>query len=441
MLEEEELYEMPQSARNPFLMPPGSEKFDYREKQAQEARSKWNSYKKMSLVQRTDLVKPTVPPLVTTATMKVHEPTRTKQNMKSPREVPQFKTERHQRMTEFIEQKREIFLIQLMIDRKNKERNKLSNDIITEEKNLQDTEIQIEQTANQYKMQSAQIEANLARARIAAEAATKKRMELQKELKRATNAVGVSKSEILKNEDTLEAYRRYDKFMRMVAPEPFKDPKELIDYFAQMENENLFLLQQCQNIENDIMSKVDEASGRINETQKDIDVVEKKLEKVPEIPVLEETLVTGSSETEMLDNELVFITEMVSKTYTACFGKGANVTAISQLEKIEMALEHLYDEIATVKPSFVAEKQSIKDKERRENEKREANEAKVAELKRKMEAALARSNKPVKKRTGRPPVCRMLPNSTNKKNVEKVQAQMLEQQRLDHLLFDPDESD
>ena len=443
----------PRSARrsyvNPFVMPEGSDRFGYREDENAKQREELAKIHQMSLIQRTDRMQPSIPALAN-QTARPHEPKTAKSNQSAPREIKPVPPEspnvvKSMRMTDFVQEKREIFLIQLIIDRKNKEVQRLNNQIKSEEDQLQDTEMKIVEASNEYKMTSAQIEAMLARARNSSETATKKRVELQKELRCQQQTVSLIRSDIMKNEDLLENYKQCKEFLDSVKPsyanfdDYFKGPDVLLKHFDDMEQENLFLLDQYQNRQDEIQKDQKKFDKDLIESEELLTKVSKKVETLPQAEVEDLQLCPGNVQmSEQIDSETAKLTELIKKTFLHCFGKPSTDTAISMLELIEKAMDDLYAKVQNVKPSFRNEKMTIKDKQRHLQELRDEADRKQAQQYEKMMKAYEKAKQPIIKKTGRRVYRRMLPNMFIKKDEEAERRKAEERQRIDNLLYGPD---
>jgi hypothetical protein len=294
-------------------------------------------------------------------------------------------------------------------------------------------------------MATAQTEAALARARKASEAAMKKRMELQKDYKYSLHASSVVRAEIARNENTIYAYRRYAEFLKIVTPDGyetkdfFDDPKKLMEELDAMEQDNCFLMEAYEDLLSDDAKRTSQMENKVRTTETEIRDVQTKWDMVPVVTESREVLMNGSvMEQEALEAELRLLADRIMETYVNCFGKTANLTSILMLEKIENALEDLYVRIQYVKPSFVEDKQKIKDEQRIEKHRLELLEKKEAGQRLKMEQALARAKMPIKKRTGRPPIARYLPIMFHRKDPEVCEAEALERERIEKLLYGSD---
>jgi hypothetical protein len=82
----------------------------------------------------------------------------------------------------------------------------------------------------------------------------------------------------------------------------------------------------------------------------------------------------------------------------------------------------------------MASKQLEKEKARRDIQRREKAEQHERDQKRKLEQALARAQMPIKRRTGRPVICRTLPLQLGV-NASAEQKKQEEEQQIDELLY------
>ena len=444
----------PKSARpyvNPFVMPEGSDRFQYREEENQRQKAELASIHRMSLVQRTDMMTPRIPPLVSKATMKVHEPgstrgtvaPRTREVKPVPPEAPN--TAKNMRMTEFVAQKREIFLVQLLIERKTREMTRLETEMRAEERSLLETENALSEASNQYKMATAQAEAALTRARKSLEAATRNRVELQREYKLVQQSSSIMHSEISKNRDTLEAYRKYHEFLVNITPQGrtmedfYKSPKLLEEEMDNLEKENLFLIEQYENAQTELAKGENVESEMLSETNEELKKVQERLARVPKVEDMPEIPEEVDRETSAaVDKELDDINGLVKQTYLNCFHAEANISAMMMLERLESALEDMYVKMEYVNPAFAAEKQAKKDYLRAEQRRAQENQRREAEQRLKIEHALERATRPIKKRTGRPMMRRMLPIKIEEQDDEQLRAQLREQERIETLLYGED---
>jgi hypothetical protein len=421
---------------NPFILPAGAKQFHFREIEDARRQEILASTRAMTLVQRTGLEQQPLPPLVSKGTIRHRRAV----GMPPPPETPH--TTRRMRMPEYIAQKQEVFLIELMIQRKRQEMASLDAERQAEEAAFLTAERVITDTSNEYKMASAQTEAAVARARKASEAATSRRMELQKQHKMLLQSVAIARSDISKNEDALERYRQYRDFLVNMTPEGrdpdefYDGPERLIQQLDELERSNVFLVDEFESLSDcheKRVENVETAIGRVDEAVAD---VQERAQGVAEVHELSEAISEDDVRaSEQTNRELMYLTEIIARTHTNCFRVTGNLPALLMLTRIENALEDLYRKMKAIRPVFVEAKQRQKDEERMERQKEEASEKKAADQRLKYEQALERAQMPIKKRTGRPPLKRMLPITAKAVDPEKSLADQIERERIEALLY------
>jgi hypothetical protein len=423
-------------------MPEGSDRFTYREDQDRLRLERIAETQKQTLVQRNDSLKSSVPPLVTTATMRVHEPGYQRSPPPSARRPRTTSKHQHRRLVpEFIAEKREIFLIGLMCGKKTGEMQSMSVEVTSEERDLQDMEARIREMSAQYKRDSAQLEATLARARIATESATKSRMDLHKQYKLLVQSNAGIRAEITKNEDNLERYRTYRRFLNMLTedkPAGFaQNPQALIAELDALEGDNLFIFDQFEALGTVTDQRLTDLTMEVDGTDVQLRRFIKAAGPIPQFHETDYKLSDSNMrEGEQLDSEIQHIGHLIRVAYVKCFGKvDPDVSIMSMLEQINRALERLYVRSSFVDPRFAETKQHKKDEERAEQRRLDTQARKEAEQRQKVEQSLARATKPRKQMTGRPMVMRMLPITSHRPNEAKLRAAMLERQRVETLLF------
>lgn len=412
-------------APNPFDLPPDSELFAMRDREAQLQKEHQKKVMKQSLVERTLSCLPPLHSQSRHACRSVSESTAGFQIA-----PPVAEHQRRQQMAEFVDQKREIFLVQLLIDRKNKEIQRIQQLRKTEKKNIREEEAKIAETTNQYKMTTNQMEAELTRAKKAMDAAIKHRTELSKELKKKKAYVAVVKSEISRNDETLEAYRTYSEFLKRLTPpdstvqEYFNDPQVLLDELEKVENENLFLIQHCQELYYEQETGITSLTTQIDQVDYEACELKKGIEKLNDgLKVSTEfdtsTSSVANKESDQLELQLKRLSKYVSETYRNCFKETADVNTLTRLERIENELERMYRGSECIDPAFIAAKQTEKDKVRRDIQRKAKAEKQALEQQRKLDQALARAKMPIKRKTGRPCNERILPIKSKRPQDEK----------------------
>jgi hypothetical protein len=106
----------------------------------------------------------------------------------------------------------------MIIDRQQSEIRKIEKTIVDSEQAAADDEANIGALTKEYKVTQGQLETQLTRVLRRAERATQWRSELQAKLKRATGNVHITRSSIIKNQETLAEHRQYELFMDRLTP-------------------------------------------------------------------------------------------------------------------------------------------------------------------------------------------------------------------------------
>lgn len=345
------------------------------------------------------------------------------------------------RISEFIQEKRDIYHVQMLMDRKNYEIQRLNKQISNEESALLEQERNIEESSQSYKLQNAKIESELAHARKKMEEAVRKRVSATKNLRLFKQQVEQMKSEISKNLDILDDYQSYKIFLESLIPDGrsieqyFTRPSDLMTEMEVVEKDNLFLIRQC-HILMDMQNRGEKVMNEdINKTEMMIEKAQQKLLNIEEVPFFDDSNFNVKDEQKEVEDEIKKFNKLVSHLFIRCYKKESNVSTIGILEKIENDLEEMYKKIDAIDPKFVSERQSMIDKRRREQIRKDKLEKQALEQKMKTDQALKRATQPIKKQTGRPLYERTTPVKIHKTNDAKLLAQKMEQQRVDTLLY------
>lgn len=342
---------------------------------------------------------------------------------------PEYKGK--EQLNDFIEQKREILKVQLLIDRKNKEIERINQQRKAENAVFNDQMSKIAETKNQYKMTINQLEADLQRHRKAADAATKNKSELQANLKAKKTKLLAVENQISTNLEDVRRYRSYRDFLDKITVNIDKtklkgNPQAILDELEYLENENLFLFEKCFELSNDKDSLISSLNAEISKAVSESQEMTNNAEKLSntEIPIIDTHIkLFDSAEVQEIDTELQKLTVIIRNAYTDCFGKAADISPLMMLHRLETELEYLYKQSLQLPEKEIIEKQNAKEKERREKQRIEKQMQQILEQQAKNDAAIARSKMPVKKRTGRPLIERKIPikvkRQVNKKNLDE----------------------
>lgn len=352
------------------------------------------------------------------------------------------KRERKLTMHEFVDEKREIYRLQLFIDKKNKDISNFSRNIETNNRRLQETETKIKNLSDQYKMTSIQIEAAVARSRKLADAAARETSLRKKELLRYKANCDMLESDIIKKEALLESYQLYKQFLTIFVPENstienyFTSPKILIDELEKIETDNLFIIQECDHIIDNLKRLAKSVKKELKTTDELSNAAIERLESIEKVEPSDFSL-TQAQEKSMneMEDELYHISELIKKTYFNCLSHDTDIKPITMLERIENKLEKMYMLLVYVDPEFIEEKQAIKLRIRRDLQRKLKQEKQELEQKLKTEQAIERAKKPIPQKVGRPVNQRIIPIKAKIHDDEKEKAKLREIERERNLLY------
>lgn len=442
------------NSKNPFKLPIQCEIFGFKEFEKKRIQNERESIRRMSLIQRADLQKPKIPTCILSSSLISKTASRKVQPLSSLSTSTILRQKREEdqqksiRVTEFIHQKREIYIIQLLIDKKKEEIKQIYDNIETSEKNLIQRNEKIESDSEKIKLANTHTEMRLARAKRHLEDEITKKVDLQRKLRNVTNNVFTMNSEISKNEDQLQSFRSYEDFLKMMTPDGeeifdyFNNPEVLLRELSIIEQDNLNLIQSCQYFDSVLEKGATVIKKKDDETISHIDNIKGQIDRLPIIEELPEDIsLLYTQAFDEKDQEVHYWADLVEKIYINCFGATADVTPIVMLQRINNKLEDFYRLIELVDPDFVQSRQAIKDKQRRETQRKEKQEKQEAEIKIKMEQALARANRPIKKKNGRPVYGRTYLRKNEKKADLKLLRELKEKKATEKLLYgDPFEN-
>jgi hypothetical protein len=210
---------------------------------------------------------------------------------------------------DFIAKKSEMFLVQYALGVKRQEMQKLEEIAQGEEQTILDDEKALEEDAAKFDAFLKENDKNSVEAIKRAEAETKGKLEKIQDIKKLNVHIMNIKSEMSKNEDQLKDLQRYKHFLDLLTPDDstavpatgaekgkdlnlrnlahsasadretedwedigdkpllyFKSPQQLLDLFAELEENNLSLIQNCQETEEtleDLKEKIRETEDRM----------------------------------------------------------------------------------------------------------------------------------------------------------------------------------
>jgi len=128
-----------------------------------------------------------------------------------------------EQLQDYIEKKREMFLVQYALEVKKNMMEKLAEETEFEEKKLDSAEQQLEADAAKFDQFLKDNDRNSAAAIKEAETQTMLKSEKTSEIKALQSEIATLRSDISKNEDQLKEFHTYRKFLNGLAPQPWLD--------------------------------------------------------------------------------------------------------------------------------------------------------------------------------------------------------------------------
>lgn len=429
---------------NPFRLVPDEELISARRENNKRNLEAQVVNRHMTLVQRNDNISPRVPPCDTRAT-RLSRSALSQKPADSPR-APK-KRERTTTMKELMQEKREIYKLQLFIDQKKKEMKDLVRTQKREESKLLIEEQSINEMSDKYKLYSVQIEAAVAKRKRFAEDAARQAQKLSRKLHDTRSEYETLQSDIVKNEGVLEKYQLYYDFLKLfVEPgtnvmDKFKHINDLLDELHRFENENLFIIEHYEHLKSLLTVHTSDDTEEYAKIKVSIQRAQQEIDSIISVP---EFVVNATKQKEIAaetENELSHLTVLVKKTYESCFGPAVDMSPLIMLEKIENKLDAMYRLEEYVSEEFVNLKKAAQLKERREIRRQEKQEKAELEQQRKHEQAIERAIKPIPRKYGRPIYKRVTLNKVKHHDDEKIKMRQLEAQREFELLYEDENHD
>lgn len=210
----------------------------------------------------------------------------------------------------------------------------------------------------------------------------------------------------------------------------FRSPQQLLDIFAELEENNLALIQNCQETEEtleELKQKIIDTEARMEQETQSLKsqieflnaAIAREEEKAASLEDRAKQFSSGLVGAESQEKLLDELNHKVKEVYRRCLGDNdANLSTLQMLTNIENKLEQLFEMIEMMPPDKVEQAEKMKDKERRQRLREEKMDAQRILQEERVQRALERARAPVKKKTGKPVVFRSAPPQKKKKKEE-----------------------
>ena len=386
-------------------------------------------------------------------------------------------------VSDFIAKKKEMFLLSLSLDTKWAEIQKLEERAQWREEALAKSDkMLLEDTARFEKFLRDNDEKAIEAAKRA-EQETRLKQEKMKEIRKLSAEIEVTKNDLSKVEEHLEKCQEYKRFLDGLTPRDwivkqrtlvresriknglpvesgnvtselldaenikggyledtlpmyFQHPKQLLEQFESLEENNLFLIQQSQDTEEALEKvnqqfqetklKMDAELSALSEQIENLQLAieAEKVRKQAAAPSSEPAVskkLAGKKGKEVVAQEpsAEVLKAAIGRTFEKVGGVlDMSVNPIQMLTKIEQELEIATQKLAVLPPELVKDAEKMKNKERREEKRREMVAKQKADQERRTQRVLQRSTQPVKKRVGKPEMFRSAPPKPRRKKKE-----------------------
>ncbi|XP_046353274.1 cilia- and flagella-associated protein 100-like [Haliotis rufescens] len=222
----------------------------------------------------------------------------------------------------------------------------------------------------------------------------------------------------------------------------FQDPQQLLDIFAELEEQNLSLIQNSQETEEALEEMKQTIKQTKRKMEKETSILREQIDKLNNSIVREEEKAAdlqmkakmfnyGEFKAEDQEKMLGALNKKVEDVYRSCIGDNeANISTLQMLTNIENRLEELFEQIETMPQDKVEAAEKAKEKERRLKMREDKLEQQRIHQEERVRRALERAKAEPKKKTGKKLVFRSEPPRLKKKEDEGADQASKEEEEL-----------
>jgi hypothetical protein len=361
-------------------------------------------------------------------------------------------------LRDFIDQKREIFLAQLAIETKREELQRLERLEREEQENLTQKEGELSLFQDQFRAFLDDDQRSLADARRAAETKARQRDEISTRIRQISSQNSSLRNEIAASEEKLQECESFRAFMEGLTPVDwrrqhplpelfFKTPGQMLTILQSLEEQNMFLIQHCQDAE-DALERTKAVFNRMLDDRDDT-ITEKFVKRDRTQRLLEDRNaqveqfkgVGGFRHgNEIPEPELVELSMAIGDFYaTLGFDTAATGDVPMMLKKLEDRMMDLFIVLEEMDEGLVRETFLERVRKRRDRERAEKAAQKQKEQDEKILRALQLATMPIKRIVGRPLVPRscLAQSLSREKREEQLRLMEAEREADQDLLFGP----
>jgi hypothetical protein len=426
---------------NPFEIPTATDVYAIQEETARRTKANWRRVRDMTISERALMSGPLVSHRAVRTRYEEqmnHGQASMDEEIKPVREIRQ----RQQHATHLIQEQREIFLSNLLIERHQKELGRVQSQKEVKQQKLIGLESEWKDAQKNSRATTGQYEAMRMRARQKFDTHKKRRMEVESEVRRKTQAIAAMESQIVEIEETFNRFQAYDNLLKDIESVAGHRPQtstEFLEFLESIELESLFILRNVGDFkrkdETSLVGTELEAKTLIEtlaQTSVQIDRAEKELQR---LRLLQPPKVGNADST---DSALARAHSLVAGVFRECYPQGDSPQgSLNMLSKIEAELDETTKMVARIDQAFLTKKLKALSLEKRAQQRQANQEKKSQNQANKLEQMLERATRPVKKKEGRPLTTRVTPVRAAKKDSEKAMRDQQEKARVEDLLFGP----
>lgn len=373
---------------------------------------------------------------------------------------------REESAREIVRRKRETFLAQMAVDVRKEEIDKLEKRAAQREEALRNAERMLEEDKKRFDLFLKENDERVREATRRAEKEAKKKREKANEVKRLNDEIATARLDLGRREDKLEECEEYLRFLDGLTPKEwltefreveddgeigleekddgneeneeenkenenenekskpvpmyFTHPKQLLDVFTKLEEENLTLISEAQDIEDQLERDTEKRTKELYQLEMESQQNQKEITRLREA-IVEETKKknaygleahsssSSSTSSSSPEQELEDLTEKVREVYESVVATGRDakpsfVEAVDMLREIEETLEQYFVEIEKMPPGVVAERERKIEKERRHRNRELKMQQQKAEQELRLKKTMERAAAPARKKTNGKPV-------------------------------------
>ena len=391
---------------------------------------------------------------------------------------------REESARDIVRRKRETFLAQMAVDVRKEEIDKLEKRAAQREEALRNAERMLEEDKKRFDLFLKENDERVREATKRAEKEAKKKREKANEVKRLNGEIATARLDLGRREDKLEECEEYLRFLDGLTPKEwlaefrevaddgeiglesedgaaeeknegggdedeleknkpvpmyFTHPKQLLDVFAKLEEENLTLISEAQDIEDQLerdtekrakeLSQMEiESRGNQMEITRLREAIVEEMQKKKAYGLEASSASSASASTSLSspspEQELAKLTEKVREVYESVVtteAKASSIEAVDMLREIEETLERYFVEIEKMPKDVVAERERKIEKERRHRNRELKMQQQKAEQELRLKKTLERAASPARKsQTGNPSCSARVYERRKKKKCNKI---------------------